>query len=220
MPVLFKQAGLVVAIVLLTQPFLSAHADTEPSKQGFQSASINPFAPRPASVPAAVVAVPQPAASTLPMPVVPPSGFAPAKLPPLPLPPSPGVPLPSFDDTGHAAGGTVRPESEAANVIGRARQAANCHLSLPRKEATVRGAGGTVVLNFASRTARDCAKAAMPDVDWIDVANLGDHSVTFEIKENESGASREGHVRLVSPDVGDAINVTITQKSSDEGGGK
>jgi hypothetical protein len=220
MPVLSKQVGLVVAIALLTQPFSSVHADTEPSKQGFQSAPINPFAPRPAPVPAAPTSAAQPATPPIPMPVIPPSGFAPAKLPPLPLPPTPGVPLPSFDNTGHASGEATRPETEGANVIGRARQAANCHLSLPRKEAAVRGEGGTVTLNFASRTARDCAKAAMPDVDWIDVANLGDRSVTFEIKENDSGSSREGHVRLVSPDVGDAINITITQKSSDEESGK
>lgn len=221
MPVLSNRIGLVVAIAFLTQPFSSAHADTEPSKPGFQSASVNPFAPRPAVAPATTTAAASPSPTTgLPLAVLPPAGFNAAKLPPLPLPPVPGAALPAFDETGHSTGGTPHTDSEPGTVIGRTRQAANCHLSLPRKEASVREDGGPVVLNFAARTARNCAKAAMPDVDWIDVANLGDRSVSFQIKENTTGAEREGHVRLVSPDVGDAINITITQKSGNEGSGK
>ena len=225
MPALLKNIGLVTALALFAQPFLSAHAQTQPiTVSHVATASINPFAPRPASVPVtadAPTAVSAASPVNIPPPTVPPPAFGSSELPPLPLPPSPGVPLPSFDDTGHATGDAPRRTTHAdeGTVIGRARQSGNCHLSMARKEVSAKAEGGPVVLNFASRTGPNCAKAAMPDVDWIDVVNLGDRAISFQVKENNSESVRMGHVRVVSPDVGDAINVTITQSSANEGDG-
>lgn len=225
MPALLKNIGLVTALALFAQPFLNAHAQTQPlTVSHVATASINPFAPRPASTPVASAPATTSSSAAVPLgvppPTVPPPAFASSKLPPLPLPPSPGVPLPSFDGTGHATGDAPRrTHSDEGTVIGHTRQAANCHLSMPRKDATAKAEGGPVVLNFASRTGPNCAKAAMPDVDWIDVVNLSDRAISLQVKENNTDSVRMGHVRVVSPDVGDAINVTISQSSSSEGDG-
>ena len=211
----FNYASLVAVFALLGLPFSSAQADSAPTKLSTQaSATINPFAPRPASATSTNSA---PTSTAPAAPLLPPPKFSASKLPPLPLPPPPEVPLPSFDGTGHAQGVPARRNTEEGATIGRARQAANCHLSMSRKEATAPAGGGTVILNFASRTPKDCAKAAMPDDEWIDVTNLGDRAVSLQIKENDTGGSRIGHVRIVSPDVGDAINVTINQKATESG---
>lgn len=108
------------------------------------------------------------------------------------------------------AGAAFRGEEH--NTIGRARQAASCHLAMTRTEARVDANGGPVTLKLAARTGKDCAKAAMADEAWIDVANLGDRAITFQIQPNTTGLPREGHVRVVSPDVGDAVTVKITQR--------